>query len=66
MTVNSYDILCVRKTYKINETKPQYYYRSKYGCPQYSMDFVNWLVASYKHDSSFFDKAREECSSINK
>ena len=64
--VNSYDMLCVRKVYNINETKPQYYYRSKYGCPQYSMDFVNWLVASYEHDPSFFDKARAECGSISK
>jgi len=65
-TVNSYDMLCVRKVHAVNETKPQYYYRSKYGCAQYSMDFVNWLVASYEHDPSFFDKARAKCSSISK
>lgn len=64
--VNGYDILCVRKVHQINETKPQYYYRSKYGSPQYSTDFVDWLVASYEHDSSFFDKAREKCSSISR
>jgi len=64
--VNSYDILCVRRVHKIDATKPQYYYKSKYGSPQYSEDFINWLVTSYEHDPSFFDEARQEYGKLVK
>jgi len=58
--INQYDILCVRRVHSINESKPNFYYKPKYGLPQYSETFVNWLVKSYKKDPLFFDKAREE------
>ncbi len=59
-TINQYDILCVRRVHGINESKPDFYYKSKYGAPQYSETFVKWLVESYKEDPSFFDRAREK------
>lgn len=60
-TINAYYVLCVRRVYKIDETKPQFYYKSKFASPQYSDAFVDWLVKRYGDDPLFFDKAREKC-----
>lgn len=57
--ITAYDIYCVRKAYKIDQTKPNFYYKSKFASPQYSDVFVNWLVEQYEKDPSFFNKARE-------
>jgi len=58
--INTYDVLCARKVHKIDQTKPKFYHKPRYGSPQYSDAFVNWLVEQYTKDSLFFDKAREE------
>ena len=58
--INQYDILCIRKVYKL-EGQPQYYYKTRFSTPQYSDDFLNWLVKKYKEDPLFFNKAREKC-----
>lgn len=58
--INQYDILCVRRVYKVDKSKPDFYYKSKYGVPQYSEKFVNWLIESFQNDPKFFDKAREK------
>lgn len=55
-----YDVLCVRKVHKIDQTKPEFYWKPRYGSPQYSGAFVDWLVEQYKKDSLLFDKARKE------
>lgn len=65
-TINAYDVLCVRKIYKIDKTKPQYYYKSKFASPQYSDACVDWLVNCYEEDNLFFDKAREKCRNLAK
>jgi len=57
-TINAYDVLCVRRVYRIDEKTPQYYHKSKYASPQYSDAFVDWLVNCYEEDNSFFDKTR--------
>lgn len=59
--INPYDVYCVRKVYKIDQTKPNFYYKSKFASPQYSNAFVDWLVEQYGKDPLFFDKSREEC-----
>jgi len=58
--INQYDILCVRRVYSINKSRPDFYYKSKYGVPQYSELFVNWLVESYEENPMFFDETREK------
>lgn len=58
--INQYDVLCVRNVYNIDDTKPDFYYKSKYGAPQYSNEFVEWLVQFYEKNPSFFDAAREK------
>ena len=57
-TINSYDVLVVRKTYD-TDSREDFYHRSKFGNPQYSYAFVDWLLESYAEDRRFFLKARE-------
>lgn len=52
-----YDVICVRKVHGIN-AKRRYLYKRKFGSPQYSDAFVDWLVKQYERDPSFFVKAR--------
>jgi hypothetical protein len=35
-----------------------YYYKGKYGSPQYSEAFVDWMVNEYKRSPDFFERAR--------
>jgi len=58
--INQYDILCIRKVYKL-ETKQQFYYKTNFSPHQYSDEFINWLIKEYKKDPLIFDKAREKC-----
>lgn len=59
--INTHDFRCVRKIHKVDQVKPEFYYMPKYGSPQYSNNFVDWIVNQYKKDSLFFNKAREKC-----
>lgn len=56
----NYDIQCMRQQYEI-EKKPQYYYKPKYGTPQYSDHFIQWLFEMYRKNPYFFEEAREKC-----
>jgi len=58
--INKYDILCVRRVHRVDESRPDFYYKPKYGVPQFSEGFVNWLVESFQKNSRFFDKARKK------
>ncbi len=58
--ITAYDTLCVRRIYRIDESKPQFYYKSKFAPAQYSEEFVEWLVERYEGDHSFFEKTREQ------
>jgi hypothetical protein len=58
--INSHDFFCVRKVYGIDESKPFYYHKPKYSSPQYSDEFVAWLIKSYEQNPSFFDEAKEK------
>lgn len=58
-TINPYDVLVVRKTYD-TYSREDFYHHSKFGNPQYSEAFVDWLLGSYSEDPSFFLKAREK------
>lgn len=60
-TITSYDVQCIRKIYKIDQSKHNFYYKSKFASPQYSDAFVEWIVKQYEKDSSFFDEAKKKC-----
>lgn len=55
--VNSFDVLCARKVHGV-ESKPLYFYESKFGSPQYSDAFIEWLVSQYQKDAAFFETCR--------
>lgn len=56
--ITPYDVLCVRRVHKIDQTKREFYYQPKFSSPQYSDTFVDWLVEQYEKNPQFFDKAR--------
>jgi len=51
--INTFDIRCVKKVYGL-ENRPDFYYKSKYSSPQYSPQFVDWLVALSTKSHDFF------------
>lgn len=55
--VTSFDLLAVRVAHRVNE-KAQFFYKSRFASPQYSTAFVEWIVAEYKKDADFFDRAK--------
>ena len=40
------------------EGDPRYQYRSRFGTPQYSQEFIDWLIGEFQRDAGFFDAAR--------
>jgi EC042_2821-lke REase len=58
-TVNAFDVLSVRRVYAITEeTRPEFVHVPKFGSPQYSDAFVDWLVAENERDPDFFPRAK--------
>jgi hypothetical protein len=59
LSVNAFDVLSVRRVHAISEeTRPEFVHVPKFGSPQYSDAFVDWLVSEYERDSGFFSKAK--------
>jgi EC042_2821-lke REase len=58
-SVNAFDILSVRRVYAISEqTRPEFVHVPKFGSPQYSDAFVDWLVDQDTRDPRFFENAK--------
>jgi hypothetical protein len=58
-TVNAFDVLSVRRVHAISEeTRPEFVHVPKFGSPQYSDAFVDWLAAEYQRDPDFFANAK--------
>lgn len=61
VTVNAYRMLCVRRTYGIDpERTPELVHRPRFGSPQYSEAFVEWIAERYAEDAGFFEDACRE------
>jgi hypothetical protein len=59
VSVTPYDVLSVRRVYDISEeTNPEFTHVPKFGSPQYSDAFVDWLLEQHEQDPRFFDKAK--------
>jgi len=57
--VNAFDVLSVRRVHAISEdTRPEFVHVPKFGSPQYSDAFVEWLVAEHERDQRFFEQAK--------
>lgn len=58
-TVNAFDVLSVRRVHLISEeTRPEFVHVPKFGSPQYSDAFVDWLVGEHERDPEFFARAK--------
>jgi hypothetical protein len=58
-SVNAFDVLSVRRVHAITEeTRPEFVHVPKFGSPQYSDAFVDWLVAEDERDPEFFARAK--------
>jgi hypothetical protein len=59
VSVNAFDVLSVRRVHAISEeTRPEFVHVPKFGSPQYSDAFVDWLVGEYERDPQFFSRAK--------
>jgi hypothetical protein len=56
--ISPFDIQCIRRIHKVDGTKPEWFYKSRFASPQYSDAFVAWVVQEYQRDESFFDTTR--------
>jgi hypothetical protein len=58
-TVNAFDVLSVRRVHAISEeTRAEFVHVPKFGSPQYSDAFVDWLVDEQERDPEFFERAK--------
>jgi hypothetical protein len=59
VTVNAFDVLSVRRVHTVTEeSRPEFVHLPKFGSPQYSDAFVDWLVAEHQRDPDFFARAK--------
>ena len=57
--VNAFDMLSVRRVYDITEaSRPEFVHVPKFGSPQYSDAFVDWIVERDRSDAQFFADAK--------
>lgn len=60
-SVNAFDILSVRRVHGITEeSRPEFVHVPKFGSPQYSDAFVDWLLQQDERDPDFFTRAKSE------
>jgi len=56
--VNSYDIQCINRVYEMWD-KDNLCHCPKFSSPQYSREYVAWVISQYEQDNDFFRKTRE-------
>ena len=57
--INSFDVQCINRVYETWE-KENFYHCPKFSsCPQYSREFMNWIISQYQQDNDFFQKTRQ-------
>jgi hypothetical protein len=61
LAISPFDIICIRKVYNI-ASKAEFYYKSKFASPQYSLQFVDWIVKQATKDHDFFIRTRSKAN----
>ena len=56
--INQHDALCIRTVHQIDETKPEFFEHRRFGAPQYTFHFVEWIIEQFECDPDFFARAR--------
>ncbi len=60
VVINAFDVLSVRRVHTITEeSRPEFVHVPKFGSPQYSDAFVDWLVGEVEREPRFFAKAKK-------
>ena len=62
---NSYDARSLWHAHDIGN-HPDFYHYPKFGSPQYSDAYVDWIVKCYSKDKKFFDKTRKRYVAIKR
>lgn len=63
--VNQFDMQCVRKIHNI-ASRSEFYYKSKFAPPQYSPQFVDWIIKQATESPDFFIRARHKAKALIK
>jgi hypothetical protein len=58
--LNQYYLQCIQREFKIDESRPDFYYRPLYGSSRFSANFIDWLIEEYKKDKDFFEVIRRK------
>ena len=56
--VNTHDMLAIRRSHGIDGNR-RYWHQGRFGTPQYSDAFAEWIVEQHKEDGEFFRECRE-------
>ena len=59
ISINPYDIFAVRKMYALDKQE-KYFFKPKFGSPQYSAEFVGWIEVKCKENPQFFIETRKQ------
>ena len=57
-TINAFDIQCVTRIHDIKH-KENFCHRPRYGSPQYSRSYVDWVIQQHAQDANFFRTTRD-------
>lgn len=60
--VNAHDMLAFRKVHQIHE-HPEFFYKHKFGSPQYSDAYAEWIFQQYQKNSDIFKEAKRRYKS---
>ena len=56
--INSFDIQCINRVHEVWD-KENFCHCPRYSSPQYSREYVSWVIGQYQQDNDFFQKTRE-------
>lgn len=57
--INQYDVQCISRVYGIPD-RESFYHCPKYSSPQYSREYVAWVIGQYEQNNEFFAQTREK------
>jgi hypothetical protein len=61
--INSYDVQAMRRVHG-TDSESRFFYKPKFGSPQYSKELAGWIVDQFNEDPHFFEKVRERDSEL--
>lgn len=55
--INQFDVQCLRHVYYVDDD-PRYFHKARFGAPQYSPEFRDWILEQYSAENDFFRTVR--------